>query len=55
LLAHPKNWRVHTKTQAAALRGLLAEAGYADALLAGALENARLQLIAGPFRAEKTP
>ena len=34
LLPNFKNWRVHPKAQAAALRGLLSEIGYADALLA---------------------
>jgi hypothetical protein len=34
LIPNSKNWRVHPKAQANALRGLLAEVGYADALLA---------------------
>jgi len=34
LISHPGNWRIHNKAQAAALSGLLAEIGYADALLA---------------------
>lgn len=34
LLVNPKNWRRHPKCQADALRGLLSEIGYADALLA---------------------
>ena len=34
LRPHPNNWRVHPKDQQDALRGLLAEIGYADALLA---------------------
>ena len=55
LLANQKNWRVHTKAQAAALRGLLAEVGYADALLARELADGRLQLIDGHLRAETTP
>jgi DNA modification methylase len=55
LLANPKNWRVHPKTQTAALRGLLAEVGYADALLARELADGRLQLIDGHLRAETTP
>jgi hypothetical protein len=29
---NPRNWRTHPKVQADALRGLLAEIGYADAL-----------------------
>src|ERR1700681_1053607 len=55
LLANPKNWRVHPKPQAAALRGLLAEVGYADALLARELPDGRLQLIDGHLRAETMP
>jgi ParB-like chromosome segregation protein Spo0J len=55
LLANPKNWRVHTKAQTAALRGLFAEVGYADALLARELADGRLQLIDGHLRAETTP
>ncbi len=55
LVAHPKNWRVHPKAQAAALRGLLAEVGYADALLARELPDGKLQIIDGHLRAETTP
>jgi len=55
LLANPRNWRVHPKAQTAALRGLLAEVGYADALLARELPDGRLQLIDGHLRAETTP
>jgi len=55
LLANPKNWRVHPKAQSAALRGLLSEIGYADALLVRGLPDGRLQLIDGHLRAETTP
>jgi len=55
LIPNPKNWRVHPKAQAAALRGLLSEIGYADALLARELPDGRLQLIDGHLRAETTP
>ena len=34
LLANPKNWRRHPLSQQNALRGVLAEIGFADALLA---------------------
>jgi hypothetical protein len=47
LVPHPGNWRVHGKTQAAALKGLLAEIGYADALLARELPDGKLLLIDG--------
>jgi DNA modification methylase len=55
LLANPKNWRRHPKAQADALRGLLTEIGYADALLVRELPDARLMLIDGHLRAETTP
>ena len=54
LVPNPKNWRRHPKEQAAALRGLLSEIGYADALLARELDDGRLMLIDGHLRAETT-
>jgi len=55
LRPHPKNWRTHPKAQQDALRGLLAEVGYADALLARELPDGSLQLLDGHLRAETTP
>src|ERR1700730_11813575 len=55
LIPNPKNWRRHPKAQAHALRGILAEVGYADALLARELPDGRLQLVNGHLRAETTP
>jgi ParB-like chromosome segregation protein Spo0J len=55
LRPHPKNWRTHPKAQQDALRGLLAEVGYADALLARELPDGTLELIDGHLRAETTP
>jgi DNA modification methylase len=55
LLPNPKNWRRHPKSQSEALRGLLTEIGYADALLARELPDGRLMLIDGHLRAETTP
>jgi DNA modification methylase len=55
LLPNPRNWRRHPKAQAAALRGLLAEIGYADALLVRELPDGKLMLIDGHLRAECTP
>lgn len=55
LVPHPRNWRAHPEKQAAALRGILAEIGYADALLARELPDGRLQLVDGHLRAETTP
>lgn len=54
LIANPKNWRRHPKAQAAALAGVLAEIGYADALIARETP-AGLMLIDGHLRAETTP
>jgi DNA modification methylase len=55
LLPNPKNWRRHPKAQADALRGILAEVGYADALLARELPDGKLILVDGHLRAETTP
>jgi DNA modification methylase len=55
LVPNPKNWRRHPARQAAALRGVLDEVGYADALLARQLPDGRLMLIDGHLRAETTP
>jgi DNA modification methylase len=55
LLPNPRNWRRHPKTQVAALRGLLNEVGYADALLARELPDGKLMLIDGHLRKETTP
>src|SRR5215831_69102 len=55
LKPHPKNWRVHPDAQKNALRGLLAEIGYADTLLTRELPDGSLQLIDGHLRAETTP
>ncbi len=55
LLPNPKNWRRHPKSQAEALRGLLTEVGYADALLVRELPDGRLMIIDGHLRAETTP
>jgi sulfite reductase beta subunit-like hemoprotein len=55
LIPNRKNWRVHPQAQGAALRGLLAEVGYADALIARELADGKLQLIDGHLRAATTP
>ena len=55
LLPHPKNWRVHNTRQRHVLQGILAEIGYADALLVRELPDGSLQLIDGHLRAETTP
>jgi hypothetical protein len=55
LQPNPRNWRTHPVSQRNALRGLLAEIGYADALLARELADGTLQLVDGHLRAETTP
>src|SRR6202050_4263120 len=55
LLPNPKNWRRHPKAQAEALRGLLGEIGYADALLVCEQADGSLRLVDGHLRAETTP
>jgi hypothetical protein len=54
LLPNPKNWRTHPDRQRDALKGLLAEIGFADALLARETPDG-LMLIDGHLRAETTP
>ena len=54
LRANPKNWRRHPAAQQNALRGVLADVGYADALLARQTPEG-LVLIDGHLRAETTP
>jgi hypothetical protein len=48
----PFNWRTHPKAQLDALRGVLAEVGYAGAALARELADGSLELIDGHARAE---
>ncbi len=55
LRPHPKKWRTHPTAQRDALQGVLAEIGYAAALLARELPDGSLQLIDGHLRAETTP
>src|SRR5215212_9516241 len=55
LRPNPRNWRLHPPEQQDALRALLAEVGYADALLARELEDGTLILVDGHLRAETTP
>lgn len=51
----PRNWRTHPDSQRNALRGVLADIGYADALLARELGDGSLELVDGHLRAETTP
>jgi ParB-like chromosome segregation protein Spo0J len=52
LKPNPKNWRTHPQAQADALRGVLAEVGIADAVLARELEDGSLMLLDGHLRVE---
>jgi hypothetical protein len=54
LAPNPRNWKKHPEAQANALRGILAEVGYAGAVLARETPDG-LQLIDGHLRAELTP
>ena len=51
LRTNPKNWRRHPPAQQAALRGVLEEIGFADAVIARETENG-LELIDGHLRRE---
>jgi hypothetical protein len=55
LQPNPRNWRTHPPAQQDALRAILAEVGYAGALLARETDDGGLQLIDGHLRAETTP
>lgn len=54
LIANPKNWRRHPREQEAAMRGILAEIGWSDALLARKTD-AGYELIDGHLRAGLAP
>ncbi len=55
LAPNPKNWRAHSQAQQDAMRGILADVGYAGAALARELPDGSLILIDGHLRAELTP
>lgn len=55
LVPNQLNWRQHPPAQAAALKGLLAEVGFAGAAIAREDEAGRLVLIDGHLRAETLP
>lgn len=55
LRPNPKNWRAHPIEQQDALRGLLAEVGFADAVLARELADGSLMLIDGHLRVDTLP
>ena len=55
LIPNMKNWRQHPQRQREALKGILAEIGYADALIARETDDGDLVLVDGHLRAETTP
>ncbi|HZZ73581.1 MAG TPA: ParB N-terminal domain-containing protein [Pirellulales bacterium] len=55
LRPNPRNWRLHPAAQQDALRGILADVGFASALVARELADGSLQLIDGHLRAETAP
>jgi hypothetical protein len=50
LSPNPRNWRVHPESQVNAMRGILSEIGFADALLARELDDGTLELVDGHLR-----
>ncbi len=54
LIPNPKNWRTHPVAQQDALKGILAEVGFAGAVLVRELDDGSLMLIDGHMRAEAT-
>lgn len=52
LRPNPKNWRSHPTGQADAMRGILAEVGFADAAIAREMPDGSLMLLDGHLRAE---
>jgi hypothetical protein len=55
LKPNPKNWRLHPERQRRAMRGVLKEIGFADAVLVRELEDGTLMLVDGHLRAEIAP
>jgi hypothetical protein len=55
LAQNPKNWRTHPEAQQAAMRGVLSEIGWTDALIARQLPDGTLELIDGHLRASVDP
>src|SRR6187551_644207 len=55
LAPSPRNWRTHPDAQRDALRGVLAEIGFASAILARRRDDGRLEIIDGHLRAETAP
>ena len=54
LIANPKNWRTHPESQTEAMKGILSEVGWADAVLARETKDG-IALIDGHLRKEIAP
>jgi len=52
LRPHPQNWRKHPENQAQALRGVLNEIGFVDALLVRPVGDDQYEIVDGHLRAE---
>lgn len=55
LVPNPKNWRSHPEPQRAALRGVLTEIGFADAVIARKLPSGKFEILDGHLRADLDP
>jgi hypothetical protein len=55
LVLNPKNWRTHPEAQKAALKGVLSEIGWTDALIARERPDGRLELVDGHLRSTLNP
>ncbi len=55
LVADEENWRTHPPSQERAMRAVLKDVGYADALLVRELDDGRLKLIDGHLRRSLNP
>src|SRR5439155_24155857 len=55
LRPNPRNWRRHPNHQRQALRALLTEVGFADAVLVRQLEDGALEIIDGHLRQSLDP
>jgi hypothetical protein len=55
LVLNPKNWRTHPEAQKAALKGVLSEIGWTDALIARERPDGRLELVDGHLRSTLDP
>lgn len=52
LVPHDSNWRVHGEAQRAAMKGILADVGFAGVVLTRKLPGGKLQIIDGHLRGE---